>query len=102
MGVVEKFNPLEKVVIVRKDLGGIDTDDNRNFKDLLRFNEEYRNLKVVVDGGELTGNIKQKNKSDVFKTIDVHSVINAVGESISSISKWNIVNQFGKHDFSCG
>ena len=33
---------------------------------------------------------------------DLHSVANTVGEGISSISKWNIVNQLGKHDLSCG
>ena len=27
--------------------------------------------------------------------------INAVGESISSVTMWNIVNQLGKHKFSC-
>ena len=26
---------------------------------------------------------------------------NAVGESISSVTMWNIVNELGKHDFSC-
>ena len=31
----------------------------------------------------------------------VHYVANAVGESISSVTMWNIVNQLGKHDFSC-
>ena len=27
---------------------------------------------------------------------------NAVGESVSSETMWNIVNQLGKHDFSYG
>ena len=27
---------------------------------------------------------------------------NAVGESVSSETMWNIVNQLGKHDFSFG
>ena len=27
---------------------------------------------------------------------------NAVGESISSVIMWNMVNQLGKHEFSCG
>ena len=26
---------------------------------------------------------------------------NAVGEGVSSISRWKIVNQVGKHDFPC-
>ena len=37
-----------------------------------------------------------------YKAIDFHSVANVVGEGISSTSVWNIVNQLGKHDFSCG
>ena len=28
-------------------------------------------------------------------------MINAVGESVSSVTMWNIVNQLGKHEFSC-
>ena len=27
---------------------------------------------------------------------------NAIGESISSVTMWNIVNQLGKYEFSCG
>ena len=57
------------------------------------IDEECENLKVVVDGGELTRNINQKKKSDIYKPVDVHFVTNVVGESISSIRKWNIVNQ---------
>ena len=66
------------------------------------INEECGNLKVVNDGGELARDIKQKKKSDVSqKPVDVHSVTN-VGESISSITIYNIVNQLGKRDFSYG
>ena len=32
--------------------------------------------------------------------MDVQSVTNVVGENISSITMWIIVNQIGKHDFS--
>ena len=47
--------------------------------------------------------ILTKRRSQVFyKPVDVHSVTNAIGESISSITMWNIVNQLGKFDFSCG
>ena len=49
--------------------------------------EECGNLKVVVDGGEVTINIDQKKSQTLYNPIDVHSVTNAVGESISSISK---------------
>ena len=31
-----------------------------------------------------------------------HYVTNAGGESISSVTMWNIVNQLGKHEFSFG
>ena len=62
------------------------------------------NLIEVNDGGELTRNIHQKKKSDVSQqfVINVQYVTNTVGESISSVTMWNFVNQLGKHDFSCG
>ena len=50
--------------------------------------EKYENPKVVVDSEELTRNINQKKK-----LVDVYSVTNAIGKSISSINIWNIVNQ---------
>ena len=37
-----------------------------------------------------------------YRSIDVHSVTNAIDESISLISIWNIVNQVGKYEFFCG
>ena len=37
-----------------------------------------------------------------YRSIDVHSVTNAMDESISLISIWNIVNQVGKYEFFCG
>ena len=47
--------------------------------------------------------ILTKGRSQTFnKLIDIHSVTNAIGEGISSIIMWNMVNQLGKHDFSCG
>ena len=46
--------------------------------------------------------ILTRGRSQTFyKSVDVPSVTNTVGESISSISIWNIVNQLGKYD-SCG
>ena len=56
------------------------------------IDEECGNLKVVIE--ILT--INQKKKSDVLRDKC------AVSEGISSMSKWNIVNRLGKHDFSCG
>ena len=66
------------------------------------INEECENLKVVNDGGELATDINQKKKPGLSqKPVDVHSVTN-VGESISSITMYNIVNQLGKRKFSYG
>ena len=36
-----------------------------------------------------------------YNPANVYSAKNFVGESIFSISIWHIVNQLGKHDFSC-
>ena len=49
-------------MIVKEELDAIDIDDIGNLEDLLRivFNhEEFWNLKVFVDGGELTGNMNK-------------------------------------------
>ena len=68
------------------------------------IDEECENVTVVNDDGERTRNSNQKKKSGVsqYFIISVHYVPNAVGESISSVTMWNIVNELGKHDFSCG
>ena len=58
-------------MIAEEELDGIDIVDIANFVGLLRLaftNEECGNIKVFVDGGELAGNINQKNTSDVLKT----------------------------------
>ena len=44
---------------------------------------------------------KRRNQT-LCKPVDDHSVTNATGESISSISIWNTANQLGKYDFSGG
>ena len=64
------------------------------------INEECENLKVVVES--LVEIINKRRSSKFYRDIDLHSVANAVDEVISSISKWNIVNQLGRHDFPCG
>ena len=69
---------------------------------LVLINAECGNPKIAVDSGELTRNINQKKKPGVCKPVNVHSVTNAIGESISSLSIWNIVNLLGKYYFSCG
>ena len=56
------INPSKEIVIVKKKLNGIDIDDIVNLEDLLRIvliHEECGDLKVFVDGGELTGNINK-------------------------------------------
>ena len=65
-GFIQKGNPLEKVVIVEKELDGIDIDDIGNLEDssrLVFIDEECQNLIVVNDDGERTRNINQKGKS---------------------------------------
>ena len=58
---------------------------------------------VVNDRGERTRNINQNKKSVVWQQpVDFHFMKNVAGESISSVTMWNIVNQLGEHDFSCG
>ena len=72
---------------------GAEKDDIGNLEDLLGvvpIDEECGNLKVVIE----TISINQNKKSAVLR--DKWASV----EGISSISKWNIVNQLGKHDFS--
>ena len=49
-------------MIAKEELDGIDMDDIENLEDFLRIlfiHEECGSLKVLVDGGELTGNINK-------------------------------------------
>ena len=49
-------------MIVKEELDGIDIYDIGNLEDLLTIvfiHEECENLKIFVDGGELTGNINK-------------------------------------------
>ena len=41
--------------------------------------------------------LTKKRSQTFYKLMDVHSMTNVVGKSISSVSMWNIVNQLGKH-----
>ena len=80
----------------------IDIEDVRNFEDLLRvvlIDEEFGNLKVK--GESLLETLTKRRNQTFYRPVVLHSVTNAVGEGISSISKWNIVNQLGKNDFLC-
>ena len=95
--------PLGKKVIFEEVLYGIDTDDIGNLEDSPRLafiDEECENLIVVNDVWELTRNINRKKKSEDLQ-LDAHYLTNAVGERVSPITMWNIVNQLGMHDFSC-
>ena len=95
--------PLGKNVIVEEVLDDIDIDDIGNLEDSPGFaliDEECENLIAVIDVWELTRNINQKKKSEDLQ-LDAHYLTNAVGECISPITMWNIVNQLGYHDFSC-
>ena len=65
-------------------------------EDLLRIefiHEECGNLKLFVDGRELTRNINEKKKPGVLQTYRCPLKTNVLYESISSISMWNIKNQ---------
>ena len=45
--------------------------------------------------------LTKRRSQSFYKPIDVRNVTKAKGEVVSSVSAWNIVNQLGKHDFSC-
>ena len=84
----------------------MDIDDIGNLGDsprLVFINEECENLIENLNaGGELTRNINQQKNLEVLQqSIDVYYLTNAAGELISQITMWNMVNQLGKHDFSC-
>ena len=84
-------------MIVKEELDGIDIDDIGNLEDLLRIvfiHEECGNLKVFVDGGELTGNINKQKKPGVLQAHSCPLCDKCYRkESIYSIQMWNIVNQ---------
>ena len=92
-------------VVTDNDIDGVQTIFKiGNLKDLLRvviIDEECGNLKVVVVS--LLETLTKRTSQTFYRPIDLHFVTaNTVGEGISSISRWNIVNQLGKHDFLCG
>ena len=64
------------------------------------INEECWNPKVVVDDGDLNQMLTKRSQT-FCKSVDAHSVTNAIGKSILSLSIWNIVNQPVKYNFSC-
>ena len=83
-------------MIVKEELDGIDIDDIGNLEDLLRIvfiHEECGNLKVSLTVENLLEILTKRRSQAFYKLIDVHSVVNVIGESISAIRMWNIVNQ---------
>ena len=56
--------------MVKEELDGTDIDGIGNLVDLPRLmfiDEEWGNLKVVLDGGELTRNDKKRKSSEVLQ-----------------------------------
>ena len=61
-----------------------------------------RILKYAMMVESLLEILTKRRSQSFYKPVDVHSVTNAKGGIVSSISMWNIVNQLGKHNISCG
>ena len=64
--IEEEDNPSDNVFMVKEELDGTDIDGIGNLVDLPRLmfiDEEWGNLKVVLDGGELTRNDKKRKSS---------------------------------------
>ena len=73
-------------MIVKEELDGINTDDIGNLEDLLRIvfiHEECGNLKVSLTVESLLEILTNRRGQAFYKLIDVHSVTNVIGESIS-------------------
>ena len=61
-------------------------------------------FEFFIDCGRLVNFplLREKRKSEALQAYSVHSLTNVMGESISSITMYNIVNQLAKHDNCCG
>ena len=57
-----------------------------------------RILKYLLAVESLLEILTNRRSQAFYKLVDVHSVTNVIGKSISSIRMWNIVNQEGKYD----
>ena len=74
--------------MVKEELDRIDIDDIRNLEDLLRMvliHEECGNLKVSLTVESSLEILTKKRSQGFCKLTDVHSVINVIRKSISSI-----------------
>ena len=78
--------PLKKKITPQTKLWscyGIDIDGIRNIVNLHRLtliNERYRNLKVIVDGGQVSRNKTERGSQKFYKPIDVQYVTNAIDD----------------------
>ena len=87
----------EKIVIVKEELDGIDIDYIGDLEDLLRkvfLHEKWGNLKVFLDGGELTKNNHEKpGVSQVYRC----PLRDKCFKREYFFNKYG--NQWGKYDF---
>ena len=79
-------------MIVKEELDGIDIE---NLEDLLRtvFMKNVGTLKYSLTVESLLEILTKRRSQPFYKLIDVHSMVNVLGESISTIRTWNTVNQ---------
>ena len=91
--LTEEHNPSEKIVIVKEELDGIDIETLRIYWELCSF---IKNVGILKDSLMVESSLKilmKRKKQAFYKLLDVQSVTIALGDSISSINIWNIVNQ---------
>ena len=81
-------------MIVKEELDGIDIDDIGNLDDLLRIvfiRKECGKYSLTVES--LPEILTNRRSQAFYKLIHVYSMTNVIGQSISSIRMWDIVNQ---------
>ena len=81
-------------MIVKEELDSIDIDDIGNLDDLLRIvfiHKERGKYSLTVES--LPEILTNRRSQAFYKLIDVYSMTNVIGQSISSIRMWDIVNQ---------
>ena len=84
----------------------IHLDDIGNLKDLLMYQcSSMKNVGILKQSlmvESLLEILTERRSQAFYKPVDVHSVRNAIGDSIFSTSIWNIWNQIGRYDYSYG
>ena len=61
-----------------------------------------KNVEILKDSSikeNLLKTLTKRRSQAFYKLVDVQSVTIVLGESISSVNMWNIVNQQGQYDF---